>query len=151
MKKTLIACLMFFIILPSISFADDLEAEEIDIEQIKDEVLVSSGNVTSEPSINSKAAIVFDRDTKCILYSKNANEKRAMASTTKIMTAIIALENYNLEEVITVSKKAASVGGSRLGLTVGDKITMNDLIYGLMLRSRKRCSSPNSSNYRWWI
>ena len=151
MKKTLIACLMFFIILPSISFADDLEAEKIDIEQIKDEVLVSSGNVTSEPSINSKAAIVFDRDTKCILYSKNANEKRAMASTTKIMTAIIALENYNLEEVITVSKKAASVGGSRLGLTAGDKITMNDLIYGLMLRSRKRCSSPNSSNYRWWI
>lgn len=137
MKKTLIACLMFFIILPSISFADDLEAEEIDIEQIKDEVLVSSGNVTSEPSINSKAAIVFDRDTKCILYSKNANEKRAMASTTKIMTAIIALENYNLEEVITVSKGAASVGGSRLGLTAGDKITMNDLIYGLMLRSRK--------------
>ena len=98
MKKTLIACLMFFIILPGISFAENLKAKEIDIEQIKDEVLVSSGNV-------------FDRDTKCILYSKNANEKRAMASTTKIMTAIIALENYNLEEVITVSKGAASVGG----------------------------------------
>ena len=135
--KKIIICLITLIILPSFVIADDLEAEEIDIEQIKGEILETSGSVSQEPSINSKAAIVFDRDSKCILYSKNADEKRAMASTTKIMTAIIALENYNLEEVITVSKKAASVGGSRLGLTTGDKITMNDLIYGLMLRSRK--------------
>ena len=113
--------------------ADDLETEEIDI----NEIIQTSGTAGDATSINSRAAIVFDRNTKCILYSKNANEKRAMASTTKIMTAIVALENYNLSETITVSKKAAAVGGSRLGLTAGDKITMNDLIYGLMLRSRK--------------
>ena len=119
--------------MPCICFADDLEAEEIDI----NEIIQTSVSVKDEPSINSKAAIVFDRNTKCILYSKNVNEKRAMASTTKIMTAIVALENYNLSETITVSKKAAVVGGSRLGLSAGDKISMNDLIYGLMLRSRK--------------
>ena len=139
-RKASLVLTVFLLILSNfagVCLADDLEVEEIDIEQIKEEVIQTSGDIISEPAINSRAAIVFDRDSKCVLYSKNANEKRAMASTTKIMTAIIALENYNLEEVITVSKKAASVGGSRLGLTAGDKITMNDLIYGLMLRSRK--------------
>jgi len=51
------------------------------------------------------------------------------------MTAIILLENGNLEETVVVDKKAASIGGSRLGLTIGDKITLNDLLYGLMLCS----------------
>ena len=60
-----------------------------------------------------------------------------MASTTKIMTAIIVLENCNLNETITVTNKAASTGGSRLGLKTNDKITMHDLLYGLLLCSRK--------------
>lgn len=55
----------------------------------------------------------------------------------KIMTAIIVLENTNLTEVVEVSKKAAMTGGSRLGLQTGDKITMKDLLYGLLLKSRK--------------
>ena len=58
-----------------------------------------------------------------------------MASTTKIMTATIIIENCNLEETVEVSKKAANTGGSRLGLKTGDKITIKDLLYGLMLRS----------------
>ena len=117
------------------SFADDLEIEEVDIEQIQEEILQTAATPVKEPKINSKAAIVIDRESKRVLYSKNAYDKRAMASTTKIMTAIIALENTRLEEEIIVSKKAAGVGGSRLGLKAGDKITMNDLLYGLMLRS----------------
>ena len=58
-----------------------------------------------------------------------------MASTTKIMTATIIIENFNLDDTIEISKKAASTGGSRLGLKQGDKITIKDLLYGLMLRS----------------
>lgn len=116
-------------------FADDLEAEQIDIEQIQEEIMQTVATPAKEPQINSRAAVVLDRESKRILYSKNANEKRAMASTTKIMTAIVALENSRLEEEITVSKKAAGVGGSRLGLQTGNKISMNDLLYGLMLRS----------------
>ncbi len=58
-----------------------------------------------------------------------------MASTTKIMTAIIVLENSNLTDIVEVSKKAAGIGGSRLGLKSGDKITVGDLLYGLMLCS----------------
>lgn len=58
-----------------------------------------------------------------------------MASTTKIMTATIVLENSNLSDEVTISKKAGGTGGSRLGLKKGDKISLNDLLYGLMLRS----------------
>ncbi len=61
-----------------------------------------------------------------------------MASTTKIMTATIVIENVkNLNETVTVSSKAAGTGGSSLGLHTNDKITVNDLLYGLMLCSRK--------------
>ena len=58
-----------------------------------------------------------------------------MASTTKIMTATIIIENCNLNDTIEISKKAAGTGGSRLGLKSGDKITVKDLLYGLMMRS----------------
>ena len=64
-----------------------------------------------------------------------------MASTTKIMTAIIVLENTNLKDVVTVDSKSASIGGSRLGLKKNDKITVNDLLYGLMLRSGNDAAS----------
>lgn len=60
-----------------------------------------------------------------------------MASTTKIMTAIVVLENAKLTDVVEISKKAGGTGGSRLGLKAGDKVSVNDLLYGLMLRSRK--------------
>ena len=58
-----------------------------------------------------------------------------MASTTKIMTSIVVLENADLTDVVTVDKKAAGTGGSRLGLKTNDKITVHDLLYGLMLKS----------------
>lgn len=77
-----------------------------------------------------------------IIYGKEENERCKMASTTKIMTAIVVIENVeNLNDVVTVSSKAAGTGGSRLGLQTNDKLTVNDLLYGLMLCSRKRCSS----------
>lgn len=87
------------------------------------------------PETNSRACVVIDRNTNTVLYGKNENTKRKMASTTKIMTAIVIIENCNLDETIEVSKKAAGTGGSRLGLKTGDKITIKNLLYGLMLCS----------------
>ncbi len=58
-----------------------------------------------------------------------------MASTTKIMTATVVIENISLDKTVEISKKAAGTGGSRLGLKTGDKITIRDLLYGLLLRS----------------
>ncbi len=87
------------------------------------------------PTINSRAAIVYERSSGTILYSKSENEKRKMASTTKIMTAIVVLEHSNLNDIVTVSAKAAGTGGSRLGLHSDDKISIHDLLYGLLLCS----------------
>lgn len=70
------------------------------------------------------------------IYGKDENKQTAMASTTKILTAIIVLEKCeNLNQEVIIESKAANVGGSRLGLKVNDKITINDLLYGLLLRS----------------
>ena len=136
MFKRIIIVIILILFISSVSFADDI-SEELSNENI----LFNSQEVSTEPSIlpdiSSKAAIVIDRDSKAVLYGKNINQKRAMASTTKIMTAIIVLGNCNLNETITVTNKAASTGGSRLGLKTNDKITMHDLLYGLLLCSRK--------------
>lgn len=120
----------------SFSICDDYI--EDDNSNIKKEIIESATTPTEEikiPDTNSRACVVIDRNTNTVLYGKNENQKRKMASTTKIMTATIIIENYNLNETIEISKKAAGTGGSRLGLKTGDKITIRDLLYGLMMRS----------------
>ncbi len=89
------------------------------------------------PIINARKCAIFDRGSKRVIYGKNNNTKCAMASTTKIMTAIIVLEktDIDLNKEIIISQKAASIGGSRIGLKKGDKISIRDLLYGLMLKS----------------
>ena len=124
--------LIIITILTPVSICDDLDSEIVDVDA---EVTTYSNNSSSKLTLNSRACVVIDRNTNLILYGKNENEKRKMASTTKIMTAIIIIENFNLDDTIEISKKAASTGGSRLGLKQGDKITVKDLLYGLMLRS----------------
>lgn len=115
-------------------YADDEDEEEIRQEELN-EIVESVATPINEPQINARAAIIYDRSTKQIIWGKNEMEKRAMASTTKIMTAIVVLENANLDDVVTISKKAAGTGGSRLKIRAEDKITVRDLLYGLMLRS----------------
>ncbi len=115
--------------------ADIDSSEEIDFNEIKQEIIETSSNVTDIPNINSRAAIVIDRNSKAILYGKSETEQRKMASTTKIMTAIVVLENANLPDIVTISKKAANTGGSVLGIKTGDKISVCDLLYGLLLVS----------------
>ena len=112
-------------------FADDIETE------VSDDITINaSANVDNNLSnINSRAYVVIDRATNLVLVGKNENQKRKMASTTKIMTAIVIIENCNLSDTTQISRKSAGTGGSRLGLKTGDKITVNDLLYGLMLCS----------------
>ena len=99
---------------------------------------VKAQNENIIPNINARHAVVLERDTGMILFGKKENERCKMASTTKIMTAIIVLENVNnLDEKVVVSEKSARTGGSRLGLSTNDEISVNDLLYGLMMVSRK--------------
>lgn len=85
--------------------------------------------------VSAHAAIVLENTTGTVLYAKNAHEKRAPASTTKILTALIALEKGNLNDVVTVSRKAASTTGSSARLYTGQKIRLEDLLHGLLLSS----------------
>lgn len=136
LKKVFILGVILVNLFTVICYADDIEIENFPSAEIWEEITdASSKNSNSPPNLNSRAAIVFDRVSKTVLYGKNIDSKRAMASTTKTMTAILTLEKGNLEEEIEVSKKAANTGGSRLGLKTGDKIKLRDLLYGLMLRS----------------
>jgi len=130
--KVLLFFLVAILSFNYIAFADD-ENEEFSTNISS--LIPTSADITKEPNINSRSAIIYDRISGTILYGKNENEKRKMASTTKIMTAIIVLENSNLDDVVIVSSKAAGTGGSRLGLHTNDKISVRDLLYGLMLCS----------------
>ena len=87
------------------------------------------------PNISAKAAIVIDAATGKVLYSKNAEEQHYPASTTKMMSLIVALEHGNLDDLVSASKNAASTEGSTLWLTQGEKLKMIDLLYGVMLIS----------------
>lgn len=87
------------------------------------------------PTIKAKAAIVVDGITGKVLYSKNAEEQRYPASTTKIMSLIVALEHGNLDDVVTASHNAAATEGSSLWLTEGEQLKVIDLLYGIMLIS----------------
>lgn len=84
---------------------------------------------------SAESSVVINAQTRQILYNDNAYEKKGMASTTKIMTAIVALENASTNDIITVSANAQNQEGSSIYLRAGDKITLEDLLYGLMLNS----------------
>ena len=116
-------------------YADDILDESSDEYSTQIEIKEASTEPSKIPTINSRAAVIYDRTSKTILYGKNENTKRPMASTTKIMTSIVVLEKANLSDVVEVSKKAAGTGGSRLGLKAGDKVTVHNLLYGLLLVS----------------
>lgn len=89
-----------------------------------------------EPSARVKSTVAVDIDNSQILFSYNAKEPLAMASLTKMMTAIVALENLpNLDVVVNVSRNAALVEGSKMHLWIDEKITLRDILYGLILKS----------------
>jgi len=134
--KISVSLIIFIVILANnICFANIDDDEVIDINEIKKETIEAVSKNTEELKLNSKIGLIFDRNSKTILYEKNGLKQVPMASTTKIMTAIVVLENANLDDIVTISKKAAGTGGSRLGLKTNDKITVHDLLYGLMLKS----------------
>lgn len=85
--------------------------------------------------VSAKSAILIDKSTGRILYGKNIYEKRAIASTTKIMTALLTLEQENKDEIFTVDTNAIKVQGTSMGLKEGDKTCLYDLAVGMLLAS----------------
>lgn len=138
--KLIISLISITILLSSLtSLADDIdfleEANNNNSSIQENKIIETYSNNEKQLNLNSRSCIVLDRTSKQILFGKNEYNKVKMASTTKIMTAIIVIENDDLNQTVEISKKAANTGGSRLGLKTGDKITIHDLLYGLMLCS----------------
>lgn len=90
--------------------------------------------------ISSPAAVVICEETGRILYNKNANERKKMASLTKLMTAIILVENCDMNENINVAKQSCYVGGSEAGINPNDEVSAKDLLYGMLLPSGNDCA-----------
>lgn len=86
-------------------------------------------------STTASSAILMDMDSGRILYSKDIHNPRLIASITKIMTAVIAIENGNLSDVVTVGEEVLTMYGSNIYIELGEKMTLKDLLYGLLLRS----------------
>ncbi|HET7521821.1 MAG TPA: D-alanyl-D-alanine carboxypeptidase family protein [Bacillales bacterium] len=90
---------------------------------------------TSDPQVSAKGAVLMEQHSGRVLFGKNAHERMRIASITKIMTAILAIESGKLDEKVPISKKAAYTEGSSLYLKPGEKVRLKDLVYGLMMRS----------------
>ena len=91
--------------------------------------------LAEEPKVNAISAVIVDGDTGRILWGKNENKPMAMASTTKIMTALVALENSDIKKETTVSKNATLSSPVKMHLSVGEKMTIEQLLYAMMLQS----------------
>lgn len=90
---------------------------------------------SQKPYFPAKYVILIDADNSYPLYQKNDQDRVPIASITKIMTAILSLEQYDINRVVTVPRSAAIIPGSRMNLYTNEKITIENLLYGLMLNS----------------
>ncbi|GAE25661.1 D-alanyl-D-alanine carboxypeptidase [Halalkalibacter wakoensis JCM 9140] len=86
-------------------------------------------------SVSAQAAVLIEQESGRVLYGKNEHEPLRIASITKIMTAILAIESGKMDEMVKVSTNAEGTEGSSIYLRAGEKIPLKDLVYGLMLRS----------------
>lgn len=89
----------------------------------------------SQSDISAHSAILVEAESGKVVFEKNAYEKRSMASTTKIMSALLCIESGNLDEHFIVDSEAIKVEGSSMGLVEGDIVTKRDLCYGMLLPS----------------
>lgn len=99
---------------------------------------VSWPSAPSDSSIAAESAILMDASSGLVLYQKNADKKQYPASITKIMTTLLAIENSSLDEVVTFSREAVfgiEPGSSHIGVEVGEKLTMEQCLYAMMLES----------------
>jgi len=96
---------------------------------------------TAPPEINAQGCVLIDASTGEVLYGKNDDKTFEPASTTKVITALIALEKCKLDDEVTVQEDYISVGGTGIGLLKGDVLTVHDLLLGLLLESGNDCAN----------
>ena len=98
-------------------------------------IVIPGASASEALTVAAKGAVLIDGASGRVLFGQNENEPFPMASTTKVMTTLLALENAALDEVVTAGKNAAGVTGTSLYLSQGERLSMEHMLYGLMLRS----------------
>ena len=97
-------------------------------------------------SAKTTSTIIMDNTTGRILYQENIHEQKLIASITKVMTAIVVLENFDIKKTITVGEEVLSMYGTNIYLEVGEEMTIEDLLYGLLLRSGNDAATTLATN-----
>lgn len=118
----------------NISYAID----DNDFDYVWIDEAIEEGKTIKDPEVLSRHAVIYDRASKTVIWGKDEMTETPMASTTKIMTAIVMCEELGeerMQETVEVCKEAAYTNGSSMGIKTGDKVTYHDLLYGLMLPS----------------
>ncbi|AEG58887.1 D-alanyl-D-alanine carboxypeptidase family protein [Desulforamulus ruminis] len=105
------------------------------VEELPAVTEVGSFNPGQELSLSAASAVVMDADTGQVLYAKNCHQPKPIASTTKIMTALVAIECASLKSIATISPHAAGTEGSSIYLKAGEKLVLEELLFGALLHS----------------
>lgn len=143
-RKTISALLLSLALAAAALFSSSVSAAAAEVSSAVDEEpaeVIESNELTNwpqGPSVSAKSAIVMDVDTGAILYAKDIDEQLYPASITKIMTTLLAIENCDLDERVTFSNYAINSlewNCSRIGIRVGEVISVEDCLYGMMLES----------------
>nr|WP_308668639.1 serine hydrolase [uncultured Agathobacter sp.] len=101
---------------------------------------VMAEETENEPKLHAVSAALYDADDETFVYGKNMRDSMANASTTKLLTCIVALEKADINDMVTVSQNAASQPAVKLGLVPGESYRLKDLLYGMMLESFNDCA-----------
>lgn len=142
-RTRLITCVFLFILaVTDICYAEIAFSQEVQAPpfiETKGEPIVETSKMAGDkwtlPYVTAHSAILMDATTGDILYERECNKKRPIASTTKILTTILAIEMADLEEIATVSAKADKVGESSIYLNQGNKLKLKELLEGALIRS----------------
>ncbi len=129
----IIICWMMYLKKNNLNSVDYVNAIELPQENSKQ--LTKPYRIDSKPNIYAESAILIDADSKYTLYQKNSTTPKPIASTTKLITSIVAIENFNLTDILTVDDKSASINGSQMNLIKEENITVKDLLKGLLVVS----------------
>lgn len=128
MKKLIYIFILFFVCLFTVIFSCNVYGAE------------NSNNSFGGIKITASSALVMDTESGRVLFQKDGYNKRSIASLTKILTAIVVVENVKLDEIVEIKTGSNSVGGSTIGMKKGDKISVRSLMYGMLMESGNDCA-----------
>lgn len=143
-----VACLLFLL---GIAFFDiflryyisEKKIQELPLKITNEQYPVFKSSIN--PDITAKAVVVMDKDSKTVLFSKNPNLLFSLASTTKIMTALVSLEYYKMDDVLTI--RTENVEGVNVGFKIGEKLTFENILYAMLLPSGNDAALALAQNY----